>query len=195
MAKISGPGNHHCLPWGKLLYNTIGVPFARTTTGQDDWENVPESFCQAVLTRQRTWTLSIRRHKAEEILLGTTVFLSQTCRSWRPELCLFDHESLQVVAYWGMGLRRRSKCIYGMVLRVQTADALWSCLETLDNGPPVFLGTCLSKSLLPVDVLACSFSPASLCANFFETYQFQGIARLFSQKCERTFVTRTTYQI
>ena len=81
---------------------TIGVPFARTDTDQDDWENVPESFCQAVLARQPMWTLSIRRHKAEEVLLGTTMFLSQTCRSWRPEVCLFDHESLQVVAYWGM---------------------------------------------------------------------------------------------
>ena len=122
---------------------TIGVPFARTDTDQDDWENVPESFCQAVLARQPTWTLSIRRHKAEEVLLDTTIFLSQTCRSWRPEVCLFDHESLQVVAYWGMGLRRQSKYIYGMVLRVKTAKALWQCLEALDNGPPLCLDTSL----------------------------------------------------
>ena len=75
------------------------------------------------MARQPTWTLSIRRHKAEEVLLDTTIFLSQTCRSWRPEVCLFDHESLQVVAYWGMGLRRQSKYICGMVLRVKTAKA------------------------------------------------------------------------
>ena len=106
-------------------------------------KNVPESFCQAVLARQPTWTLSIRRHKAEEVLLDTTIFLSQTCRSWRPEVCLFDHESLQVVAYWGMGLRRQSKYIYGMVLRVKSAKALWQCLEALDNGPPLCLDTSL----------------------------------------------------
>ena len=81
--------------------------------------------------------------KAEEVLLDTTIFLSQTCRSWRPEVCLFDHESLQVVAYWGMGLRRQSKYIYGMVLRVKTAKALWQCLEALDNGPPLCVDTSL----------------------------------------------------
>ena len=168
---------------------TIGVPFARTDTDQDDWENVPESFCQAVLARQPTWTLSIRRHKAEEVLLDTTIFLSQTCRSWRPEVCLFDHESLQVVAYWGMGLRRQSKYIYGMVLRVKTAKA-WQCLEALDNGP---LDTSLWKLLLlPFDFLTCSHVFHILRAKILETFQFQTVAQLWARPQEWQQTSFTT---
>ena len=117
---------------------TIGIPFARVSAGQDDWEHVPESFCRAVLTRRPGWALSIRRHKAEEVVLGTTVFLSQTCRSWRPEVCLSSQDGLMITTYWGMGLKRQSKWIDGMVVRVRSADALWQCLDVLDNGSPMF---------------------------------------------------------
>lgn len=137
--------------------------------------------------------LGIRRHKAEEVLLDTTIFLSQTCRSWRPEVCLFDHESLQVVAYWGMGLRRQSKYIYGMVLRVKTAKALWQCLEALDNGPPLCLDTSLWKLLLlPFDFLTCSHVFHILRAKILETFQFQTVAQLWARRQEWQQTSFTT---
>ena len=38
----------------------------------------------------------------------------------------------------GDGLKRQSKWIDGMVVRVRSADALWQCLDVLDNGSPMF---------------------------------------------------------
>ena len=57
----------------------------------------------------------------------------------QPELLpnLHDQECLQVIAYWGMSLRRQSKYIYGMVLRVHSAEALWHCLETPWRNVPM----------------------------------------------------------
>lgn len=118
---------------------TGGVPIAATKATehlQANWENIRRSLVQNVaeLQNDKNWTIAFKRHKADEFHLGATTFDSQTCRSWRTEAQILNEDNEVVLAaYWGMGLHRQSKYIYGLVLRVHSVKALDAALKFIDN--------------------------------------------------------------
>ena len=122
---------------------TVGVPLAMAAGHlQADWEEIPTSVALHIANMQRmdSWEVRITRHKADEFHLGETIFYSQSCRSWRSEAQIVDGTGRVVLtAYWGMGLHRQSKYIYGLVLRISSRRALDAALTFLDNGEPLLL--------------------------------------------------------
>ncbi|CAK9098380.1 Hypothetical protein (Fragment) [Durusdinium trenchii] len=109
---------------------TVGVPLAMAEGHlQADWEEIPTSFAQhiAQMVPEECPTVRLTRHKADEFHLGATVFYSQTCRSWRSEVQILDPGgNILLTSYWGMGLHRQSKYIYGLVLRISSRTVLES---------------------------------------------------------------------
>lgn len=125
---------------------TVGIPIAPSRANaqqQANWEDIPASLVQNIIkiSQEDGCSATLKRHKAEEIHLGATIFYSQTCRSWRTEAQILNQDNkVLLAAYWRMGLRGQSKFIHGIVLRVYCSKALDVALQFIDNGEPLSLG-------------------------------------------------------
>jgi hypothetical protein len=91
----------------------------------------------ALLANRINLYFRLVHHKGSHVKLGHAQFYHKACGSDRPEAQVYDIGTGPVVwagAYWGMGVERQHRLLYGLVVRVYSWQAMIGMLEFLRDS-------------------------------------------------------------